>query len=81
MGSVSYKKEQEIGKTLAEYFKDEQTLFIISSDFCHWGSNFDYMPVSEDKKEPISEFIERMDKAGMDLIEEQDAKKFNDYLK
>jgi len=39
------------------------------------------MPVGEDKKEPVSSFIERMDREGMDAIEQQDQKKFNDYLK
>ena len=81
IGSVSYKKEQEFGKILSDYFKDDETLFIISSDFCHWGDSFDYMPIGEDKKEPVSTFIERMDKEGMDAIEQQDSKRFNDYLK
>lgn len=42
VGNLSKKSEQEFGEKLAPYLKDEKTLFIISSDFCHWGSNFDY---------------------------------------
>lgn len=30
--------EENYGKLLAPYFDDENTLFVISSDFCHWGS-------------------------------------------
>ena len=29
--------EEYFGKLLAPYFDDENTLFVISSDFCHWG--------------------------------------------
>lgn len=30
--------EEKYGKLLAPYFDNENTLFVISSDFCHWGS-------------------------------------------
>ena len=26
----------------SKYFDDENTIFCISSDFCHWGDRFDY---------------------------------------
>ena len=51
VGSTNFKTEQEVGKLLASYFDDENTLFCISSDFCHWvyylnliykGSRFSY---------------------------------------
>lgn len=29
--------EEYFGKLLAPYFDDENTIFVISSDFCHWG--------------------------------------------
>jgi predicted class III extradiol MEMO1 family dioxygenase len=31
-----------MGELLAPYLSDPGTLFIISSDFCHWGSRFNY---------------------------------------
>lgn len=31
--------EDYYGKILAKYFDDENSIFIISSDFCHWGSS------------------------------------------
>ena len=37
VGSISTEKEAYYGKLLAKYFDDENTVFIISSDFCHWG--------------------------------------------
>ena len=31
-----------LAKHLVTYFMDDRTLFVISSDFCHWGSRFDF---------------------------------------
>lgn len=70
VGSINHSKEEHYGRLLAPYFQDEKTLFIISSDFCHWGQSFDYCPVSEDKKEDVSDFISKLDHAGMEAIEE-----------
>jgi len=48
VGNLTKAKEQEYGQILAPYLDDNETLFVISSDFCHWGQDFDYMP--HDKK-------------------------------
>ncbi|KAI8642655.1 MEMO1 family [Parasitella parasitica] len=42
VGSISAAKERLYGQLLANYLQDPQNLFIISSDFCHWGSRFNY---------------------------------------
>ncbi|KAM0791730.1 hypothetical protein ACM66B_003998 [Microbotryomycetes sp. NB124-2] len=42
VGSLTQEKEQAYGKVLAPYLADPATLFIISSDFCHWGARFSY---------------------------------------
>ncbi len=34
--------EAHYGRLLAPYLDDPGNLFIISSDFCHWGSRFNY---------------------------------------
>lgn len=81
VGSIRYSKEQKYGKMLADYVKDDENLFIISSDFCHWGYNFDYMPYEREVSNDISGYIKYLDKQGMDLIEAQDGKQFVDYLK
>lgn len=44
VGEVSASKAQELGEKLSKYFDDKDTVFVISSDFCHWGDNFDYQP-------------------------------------
>lgn len=56
VGSTSPQTEREQGRYLAPYLSDEANLFIISSDFCHWGQRFGYTqyfpklsPESKDK--------------------------------
>jgi len=42
VGSTTPEKERLYGKLLAPYLADAENVFIISSDFCHWGSRFSY---------------------------------------
>ena len=58
---------------------DPKTVFVISSDFCHWGANFEYQPYDKSKG-TISESIEALDKEGAALIEKQDAEVRNVQL-
>ena len=40
VGSLTFEKEVKYGKMFAKYLNDPENLFVISSDFCHWGSRF-----------------------------------------
>ncbi|KAL9597033.1 MAG: hypothetical protein Q9219_005408 [cf. Caloplaca sp. 3 TL-2023] len=42
VGSTSPAAEKSYGELLAPYLADEENVFIVSSDFCHWGSRFQY---------------------------------------
>ena len=42
VGNTNPEKEVEYGRILAPYLRDPKTVFVVSSDFCHWGSRFDY---------------------------------------
>lgn len=42
VGSLSTDKEKLYGHIFARYLADPKNLFIISSDFCHWGQRFRY---------------------------------------
>ncbi|POS85047.1 hypothetical protein EPUL_004559 [Erysiphe pulchra] len=42
VGSTSASAEREYGRVLAPYLADPTSLFVISSDFCHWGLRFGY---------------------------------------
>jgi MEMO1 family protein len=62
---------------------DSRTLLIISSDFCHWGDNFDYFYLSEklDTNENIiSKQIEKLDRQGIDHITNLNPDGFRQYL-
>lgn len=54
-------------------------MFVFSTDFCHWGSSFDYQPF-KDKGSEIHKFIEEMDRRGAKLIFEKKAEEFRNYL-
>lgn len=42
VGSINTSKENSYGKLLAPYLKDPRNFFVVSSDFCHWGTRFRY---------------------------------------
>ncbi|TNV76614.1 hypothetical protein FGO68_gene2581 [Halteria grandinella] len=67
------------GAILAPYFLDPESLFVISTDFCHWGKRFKFTHIFKDSGK-IHESIEKLDRMGMDLIEKHDFKGFSDYL-
>lgn len=37
VGALSESKEQEFGKLFSKYLAEPSNLFVVSSDFCHWG--------------------------------------------
>lgn len=42
VGSLTPEKEAMYGRVFSRYLADPQNLFVISSDFCHWGHRFRY---------------------------------------
>ena len=42
VGSTSRSTDLAFGALLAPYLADPSNVFVISSDFCHWGSRFQY---------------------------------------
>lgn len=42
VGNTSAEKERAYGALLAPYLADPRSVFVVSSDFCHWGSRFSY---------------------------------------
>ncbi len=56
-------------------------IFVISSDFCHYGSRFDYQPKFENSENSINENISVMDKEGFETLNSKDPIKcFLNYL-
>lgn len=79
VGALTEESENAYAQKLAKYLDDPSTLFIISSDFCHWGSRFSYQ-FYDDSQGPIWKSIQWLDELGMKLIESGDAKAFHEYL-
>lgn len=81
-GSVSQSLEAEYVNVLKKYVTQPDTFFIISSDFCHWGSRFDYtyLPQSVDASKPIYSAIEALDREAMEAIEGGSEAEFKKYL-
>ncbi|KAJ6354695.1 hypothetical protein OIU77_005323 [Salix suchowensis] len=79
VGSLHTNNEAMYGRLLAKYVDDPTNFFSVSSDFCHWGSRFQY--THYDKKcGPIHKSIEALDRMGMDIIETGNADAFKQYL-
>ncbi|CAG9119945.1 unnamed protein product [Plutella xylostella] len=60
VGSLTNEKQAKYGSILAPYLADPQNLFVISSDFCHWGARFRYQ--WRDQRPHIHQSIEWLDK-------------------
>ncbi|VDL99977.1 unnamed protein product [Schistocephalus solidus] len=80
VGSLSFERERVYGEILAPYLQDPRTLFVISSDFCHWGNRFRYTYYDE-KHGEIWQSIKNLDKMGMDSIETMNPHAFDAYMK
>ncbi|XP_004207060.1 protein MEMO1 isoform X1 [Hydra vulgaris] len=79
VGSTSHEQERLYGVIFSKYLKNPENLFVISSDFCHWGKRFRFTPYDKSKGE-IYESIEDLDKMGMKYIEQLDTNSFYKYL-
>lgn len=80
IGNTTSEKEKMYGELLAPYFLRPNVLFIISSDFCHWGERFSYTYYDQRHGE-IWRSIEALDKMGMELIEKLEPVDFKNYLR
>ena len=80
IGETTFEQNKKIGKFLYDLYNDNKTLFVISSDFCHWGQDFDYVYYNK-KFKNIWESTEDLDKQALDIIAEMDSKKFDAYIK
>jgi AmmeMemoRadiSam system protein B len=78
VGALTEEMEAKFGKLLARHLADPENLFVISSDFCHWGERFKFTHYDRQHGE-IFQSIEALDRRGMALIEQQDASGFAAY--
>jgi len=83
IGATSQSKH--FGHLLAPILSRSNIFTVISTDFCHWGSRFGYSPTdAPDQTQSftkIHEFIEWLDRQGMEKISLQDPGAFAKYMK
>ncbi|KAH7321344.1 memo-like protein-domain-containing protein [Stachybotrys elegans] len=97
VGNNSMSESKRMAQVLLPYLRDPENAFIISSDFCHWGDRFDYMPylptrdidhieeLSVGSKapvgSPIHESIRILDEAAMEAVESGSHEAFVNVLR
>ncbi len=74
-GHVSPDAALSLAETLRAYWEPE-TLWMISSDFTHYGASFGYMPFDSD----IQDNLRKLDLGAVTRIEELDLNGFADYI-
>ena len=80
VGDNNYETNKKIAEILYELYMDKKTLFVISSDFCHWGRNFGYTYYDKNFNN-IWESIQDLDKQALDIIKEINSEKLEKYFK
>eukprot|EP01062_Namystynia_karyoxenos_P030414 TRINITY_DN22726_c0_g1_i1.p1 TRINITY_DN22726_c0_g1~~TRINITY_DN22726_c0_g1_i1.p1 ORF type:complete len:352 (+),score=108.39 TRINITY_DN22726_c0_g1_i1:85-1056(+) len=81
VGHIDGEQEQGYGELLAQYLADPSSVFVISSDFCHWGPRFRYQYHWKPRENPdIGDAIIAMDHRAMELIEQQDSRGLDKYF-
>ncbi|KAG5447013.1 Protein memo1 [Clonorchis sinensis] len=80
VGTLTPEIEAAYGEILAPYLADPETVFVISSDFCHWGRRFRFQYYDQADGE-IWQSIEKLDLQGMNAIESLNPEEFTSYLR
>jgi len=80
VGDGNLSKNIKLGKYLYDLFEDKKTLFVISSDFCHWGYDFDFTYYNK-KFKTVNESTADLDKQALEIIGEINSKKFDEYMR
>jgi AmmeMemoRadiSam system protein B len=79
IGSISESDLRGVADALRPIVADPHTLLVISSDFCHWGADFDYtyLPAIEGT---INAKIEALDREGMEKVATGDVRQFAEFI-
>ena len=80
VGNLSSEAEAVYGRIFRGLLSDDTSLFVISSDFCHWGARFGFWNEQPSMQRPIFEQIEALDREAMRIIEAGNPSEFRSYL-
>lgn len=79
VGYTNLNDNFEIANALKHFYQDEKVLFVISSDFCHWGNNYGYLFYDNSKGE-IWESIKFYDLMAIKIMNKFNPKEFEEYF-
>ncbi len=77
VGEIDLKAAQAIADEIRKYI-DDNTFVAISSDFTHYGMNFNYLPFPINDK--TRKNLEKLDMGAVEFIKNFDAEGFDDYI-
>lgn len=78
VGALDAATERALGDVFARWLGRPGVLFVVSTDFCHWGRRFGYEVV--DGEGEVWESIERLDRRGMGAVESGGRDGFARYI-
>jgi MEMO1 family protein len=78
VGSTSAVSERALAQKLAR-FKNERTLFVVSSDFVHYGPRFDYMPFGSSVTAAHDRIFD-LERKAIALLDQQDPAGFRGLM-
>lgn len=79
-GDLSYGEDSTILALLKQYFSDNKTAFVVSSDFCHWGRSFRYTHLPPGAGE-IWQRIQALDEQAMKTASTGSSDAWKEYIK
>ena len=79
VGDLEVDDYEPIAETLRN-FVDERTLFIVSSDFVHYGRHFHYLPFPSDGVEPVRTALQQLDMGAIARVCDCDPTGFREYV-
>jgi AmmeMemoRadiSam system protein B len=59
---------------------DDETLWIVSSDFTHYGIRFDYLPFPPTGPGDVADRLRKLDRGAIEAAVAGDAGRFEDYV-
>ncbi|KAG0142414.1 hypothetical protein CROQUDRAFT_82189 [Cronartium quercuum f. sp. fusiforme G11] len=96
VGSITSEQELLYGNALRPYLLSPENFFVVSSDFCHWGTRFSYTyyrdPANDEEPArqlsaraaapttPIHRSIEALDREALQILESRSHSDFCRYL-
>ena len=80
VGDIDAGEARDIAKTILDALRGKAPLFIVSSDFTHYGPRFGYVPFSATDDKALRDKIKKLDYGAIDFILKKDLAGFNGYV-